>query len=112
MRDAAGVEKPPETIEEKMENWGSSKVDSNLASRKAAKRREELRTIFDEIDDDGNGTLEVDEFALAFRKLGGDAAMSEDALRTIFEDADVDGSGARNSTSRSSCSRRLLAVVS
>ena len=95
MRDAAG-EKPPETIEEKMDNWGgNAKVDSNLESRKAAKRREELRAIFDEIDDDGNGTLEVDEFTLAFKKLGNDGAdaIGEDALRTIFEDADADGSG-------------------
>ena len=131
MRDAAGAEKPPSTMEEKMAAWGGGSAvraagsaaarsggksgassprrpKDNLELRNEAKRREELRLLFDEIDDDGYGTIDLDEFVRAIRKLGGcnaaesgdtagagaAGALSEDELRTIFADADADASGA------------------
>ena len=93
MRGAAGGENEPETVEEKMESWGANAAVNNYESRKKAKRREELRAVFGEIDADGNGTLELDEFIEAFRALVGDGSMSDGDLTTIFQGADVDGSG-------------------
>ena len=56
----------------------------------AVKRQKELRAVFDAIDVDGGGTLDVDEFTEAMKKLGGD--LTEDQARKIFREADTDGS--------------------
>ena len=93
MRDTAGWKKRPETIEEKMNCWGANAAVNNYEARKAAKRREELRAVFGEIDADGNGTVDLDEFIHAFRTLVGDGSVSDDDLGVIFEGADVDDSG-------------------
>eukprot|EP00754_Rhynchopus_humris_P002583 Rhum_TRINITY_DN11435_c0_g1::Rhum_TRINITY_DN11435_c0_g1_i1::g.44395::m.44395 len=53
---------------------------------------ERLRRIFDLIDMDGNGTLNMDEVQQFWHKMGW--ASSERSLKAMFNVADKDGSGA------------------
>ncbi len=50
-----------------------------------------MRAVFNELDEDGSGELDYDEFITAFKKLNPDAPI--DHLQTMFEEADIDGSG-------------------
>jgi hypothetical protein len=52
---------------------------------------DKLRKIFDEVDANGNGVVDIDEFIPAFQK--NDPTMSADAARKIFEELDADESG-------------------
>ena len=93
MRGAAGGEKGPGTIEEMMDSWGANAAVNNYESRKLAKQREKLRAVFGEIDADGNGTVDLDEFIQAFRALVSYGSVSDGDLTAIFEGADVGCSG-------------------
>ena len=50
-----------------------------------------MRQVFNEIDEDGSGELDYDEFLSAFKKINPDASI--DHLQATFEEADIDGSG-------------------
>ena len=50
-----------------------------------------LKTIFNAIDVDGSGTLDVDEFTEAYKMY--DSSLSDGDIHTLFERIDSDGSG-------------------
>jgi Ca2+-binding EF-hand superfamily protein len=52
---------------------------------------ENARRLFNEIDSDGNGVIELDEFIEAYQKK--DPSVSKEHLRKLFSEADVDESG-------------------
>ena len=52
---------------------------------------ENARRLFNEIDSDGNGVIELDEFIEAYQKK--DPSVSTEHLRKLFSEADVDESG-------------------
>ena len=47
--------------------------------------------IFNTIDADGNGSLDMEEFTEAYRKIQPDISMVQ--LQAMFEEADIDGNG-------------------
>ncbi|EGB07067.1 hypothetical protein AURANDRAFT_17686, partial [Aureococcus anophagefferens] len=51
-----------------------------------------LREVFDSIDVDGGGTLDLEEFTQAYRKLLFDD-LTDRQIALVFRDTDVDGSG-------------------
>ncbi|KAL7463453.1 hypothetical protein ACHAXS_003821, partial [Conticribra weissflogii] len=68
--------------------------DINVVLKDMIKERQsldKLRAVFNELDEDGSGELDYDEFITAFKKLNPDAPI--DHLQTMFEEADIDGSG-------------------
>lgn len=64
-------------------------VLSDLMKEKAGTAK--LKRLFNEIDTDGSGTIDEDEFVLAMKKS--DPTMSEQDARKIFHEADTDDSG-------------------
>ncbi|KAH8068469.1 hypothetical protein JL721_6607 [Aureococcus anophagefferens] len=56
------------------------------------RRRKALREVFDSIDVDGGGTLDLEEFTQAYRKLLFDD-LTDRQIALVFRDTDVDGSG-------------------
>jgi len=64
-------------------------VLADLMKEKAGTAK--LRRLFDEIDTDGSGTIDEDEFVLAMKKS--DPTMSEQDARKIFHEADTDRNG-------------------
>ena len=52
---------------------------------------ENARRLFNEIDSDGNGVIELDEFIEAYQKK--DPNVSQQHLRKLFEEADIDENG-------------------
>jgi hypothetical protein len=63
-------------------------VDSMVKERQGI---ENARRLFNEIDSDGNGVIELDEFIEAYQKK--DPSVSKEHLRKLFSEADVDESG-------------------
>jgi hypothetical protein len=63
-------------------------VDSMVKERQGI---ENARRLFNEIDSDGNGVIELDEFIEAYQKK--DPGVSKEHLRKLFSEADVDESG-------------------
>ena len=47
--------------------------------------------IFNSIDVDGNGSLDLEEFTEAYKKINPDVSMVQ--LEAMFEEADIDGNG-------------------
>jgi hypothetical protein len=66
-----------------------SGVISMMIKDKSEHKR--LKNIFDSIDTDGNGTLDVDEFVQAYLKVS--SHFSQEDIIDLFHDIDVDGSG-------------------
>lgn len=56
-----------------------------------AKEKERLRILFEEVDDDKSGEIEIDEMLTLMRKLGRNPTKKE--LKVLFEAADKDGGG-------------------
>ena len=56
------------------------------------RRRKAFREVFDSIDIDGGGTLDLEEFTQAYRKLLFDD-LTDRQIALVFRDTDVDGSG-------------------
>ena len=54
-------------------------------------QEEQASKLFDAIDTDGGGTLDIDEFVTAFQNVN--PTLTEEQCRKIFDEADVDGSG-------------------
>jgi hypothetical protein len=52
---------------------------------------ENARRLFNEIDSDGNGVIEMAEFIAAYQKI--DPNVSEEHLNRLFEEADFDEDG-------------------
>lgn len=52
---------------------------------------ENARRLFNEIDSDLNGVIELNEFIEAYQKK--DPSVSKEHLRKLFSEADVDESG-------------------
>lgn len=50
-----------------------------------------IRKLFDAIDTEGSGTIDIEEFTVAM--MESDPSLTEDDCRRIFEEADVDHSG-------------------
>ena len=71
---------------------GSHTVQTVLADMMKEKAGvAKVRKLFDEIDTDGSGTIDVDEFIIAMKRS--DPSLTEDDCRKIFQEADVDHSG-------------------
>ncbi|EED86320.1 predicted protein, partial [Thalassiosira pseudonana CCMP1335] len=49
---------------------------------------ENARRVFNDIDSDGNGIIEMEEFIAAYQKV--DPKVSRDHLQQMFEEADID----------------------
>jgi hypothetical protein len=81
-------EKQEEGLEEDvyalMAKFGFSSKDDESEMQK-------FREVFDSIDEDGGGSLDIEEFTLGFQKVNPD--MTDEQCRKIFDEADVDGSG-------------------
>ena len=58
---------------------------------KANRRKGNLRAVFNSIDEDGSGLLDLDEFTVAYRKI--DDSLSDEQIEKLFKNADSDGSG-------------------
>ncbi len=52
---------------------------------------EKFRTIFEEIDTDGSGELDFDEFVEAYKRINPDVSLMQ--LEQMFKEADLDGGG-------------------
>lgn len=65
------------------------KVVESMIQEKGENRR--LKTIFNAIDVDASGTLDIDEFTEAYRMY--DASLSDGDIHALFERIDSDGSG-------------------
>jgi len=63
-------------------------VDSMIKDRQGI---ENARRLFNEIDSDGNGVIEVAEFIAAYQKI--DPNVSEEHLHRLFDEADIDENG-------------------
>ena len=82
--------------EEKLEEGLQEDVFALMAKFGFSKTEEEsemqkFREVFDSIDEDGGGSLDIEEFTLGFQKVNPD--MTDEQCRKIFDEADVDGSG-------------------
>ncbi len=66
--------------------WEGSGVHD---SRKGENKR--LKTIFDAIDVDGSGTLDIDEFTSAYKMY--DSCLTDGDIHALFKNIDTDGSG-------------------
>ena len=55
------------------------------------KREANLRNIFDEMDENGDGELTEDEFVRNYFLV--DSTLNEEQVRKIFKEADHDGAG-------------------
>jgi Ca2+-binding EF-hand superfamily protein len=54
----------------------------------------DVQSMFDELDVDGNGLLDQEEFTLALRKFGIEKwELADDQVSTVFSHIDVDGNG-------------------
>eukprot|EP00957_Ditylum_brightwellii_P163164 12423698-Ditylum_brightwellii.AAC.1 len=78
---------------EKNDKSHPSVTIDDLIKEAIKKRRgeEKLRKLFDEVDEDSSGSINLDEFVRAYTNV--DDSLSRDQLRTIFYEADYDGSG-------------------
>jgi len=56
-----------------------------------ARSLDQVRIIFDQIDSDGNGTLDLEEFKTAYKQLHSNVTDAQ--LEAMFEEADLDKSG-------------------
>ena len=52
---------------------------------------EHTRRVYNEIDTDGDGVVDIDEFISAYQKI--DSNISKEHLRQLFEEADTDDNG-------------------
>ena len=67
------------------------KADAHEHWQRANSKVDVVKQMFDTIDDDGNGTLELDEFKLLVKSLGLD--MRPDQMEASFNEMDEDGGG-------------------
>jgi hypothetical protein len=81
--------KDPTKIEKRSRVHSVENIVAELSTEKSG--LDKLRKIFNEIDEDGSGEVDIDEFITGFQKT--DPTMSADAARKLFEEADDDGSG-------------------
>ena len=56
---------------------------AELAKDFAPERLEEIRAVFQELDTDGNGTISLEELALAMERLGGKAVSNREVVETM-----------------------------
>ncbi|KAI2495035.1 hypothetical protein MHU86_19467 [Fragilaria crotonensis] len=65
------------------------KVVESMIQEKSENKR--LKTIFDAIDVDGSGTLDIDEFTSAYKMY--DSSLTDGGIHALFKNIDTDGSG-------------------
>ena len=76
-REREGGRQQPqqEPREHPQPNRQSNMAAAELAKDFAPERLEEIRAVFQELDTDGNGTISLEELALAMERLGGKAVL-------------------------------------
>ena len=63
-------------------------IQEMIKERKGVDRNVE---IFSQIDTDGSGSLDLDEFTEAYKKINPDVSMIQ--LEAMFQESDIDGNG-------------------
>lgn len=58
-----------------------------------SRKEEQLRKVFDDMDEDKNGYIDFTEFKRGWNKVHPNIAIEEEQVRRIFDDLDIDKSG-------------------
>mmetsp|Transcript_4309 Transcript_4309/g.7220 ORF Transcript_4309/g.7220 Transcript_4309/m.7220 type:complete len:1456 (-) Transcript_4309:148-4515(-) len=88
----ANMEKEAKTKASRVGDHSKFDVDGIIEEMiKERKGVDQYRKIFEEIDVDGSGELDFDEFVAAYKKINPDVSLTQ--LEQMFKEADLDGGG-------------------